>query len=326
MHAIEMAAYGGPECLTPAERPDPVAEPGWTVVRLKAAALNWHDVLVRQGKYGAPLPHVPGADGAGVDAATGEEVLVIPSLWWGDDDAAPGPRWEILGDHRPGTYAELVRVPSECVVPKPSGLSWAEAAALPLVGLTTYRALFARARLQAGESLLVLGAGGGVATMAVSLAAAVGCTVVVTSSSEEKVARSRELGALDGVRYDDPGWPPAAKALSPGGRGFDVVLDSVGTWQQSIEALRPGGRVVVLGASRAERAELDVRPFYFGQFSLLGTTMGSPRDFAGLLTLLDKYAVAPPLVDRVFPLDRAADAHRHLESGAGFGKVVLEIS
>ena len=185
MHAIEMAAYGGPECLTPAERPDPVAEPGWTVVRLMAAALNWHDVLVRQGKYGAPLPHVPGADGAGVDAATGEEVLVIPSLWWGDDDAAPGPRWEILGDHRPGTYAELVRVPSECVVPKPSGLSWAEAAALPLVGLTTYRALFARARLQAGESLLVLGAGGGVATMAVSLAAAVGCTVVVTSSSDD---------------------------------------------------------------------------------------------------------------------------------------------
>jgi len=326
MHAIEMAAYGGPECLTPAERPDPAAEPGWTVVRLRAAALNWHDVLVRQGKYGAPLPHVPGADGAGVDAATGEEVLVIPSLWWGDDEATPGPRWEILGDHRPGTYAELVRVPSECVVPKPSGLSWAEAAALPLVGLTTYRALFSRARLQAGESLLVLGAGGGVATMAVSLAAAVGCTVLVTSSSEEKVARSRELGALGGVRYDDPGWPVAAKALSPGGRGFDVALDSVGTWQQSIEALRPGGRVVVLGASRAERAELDVRPFYFGQFSLLGTTMGSPRDFAGLLTLLDKYAVAPPLVDRVFPLDRAAAAHRHLESGAGFGKVVLEIS
>ena len=162
--------------------------------------------------------------------------------------------------------------------------------------------------------------------MAVSLAAAVGCEVAVTSSSDDKVARSCELGAAGGVLYLDPTWPEAAKALSPGGRGFDVVLDSVGTWQQSIEALRPGGRVVVLGASRADQADLAVRPFYFGQFSLLGTTMGSPRDFAGLLALLDRCAVPPPLVDRVFPLDRAAEAHEYLESGAGFGKVVLEIS
>lgn len=326
MRAIELSSYGDASCLVPGESPDPVAEPGWSVVRLKAAALNWHDVLVRQGKYSSPLPHILGADGAGIDAATGEEVLVIPSLWWGDDEAAPGSTWEILGDHRPGTYAELVRVPSECVVPKPASLSWAEAAALPLVGLTTYRALFARAGLRAGESLLVLGAGGGVATMAVSLAAAVGCEVIVTSSSEEKVLRSRELGAAGGVLYDDPVWPAAAKALSPGGQGFDVVLDSVGTWQQSIDALRPGGRLVVLGASRAEQADLAVRPFYFGQFSLLGTTMGSPRDFAGLLALIDQYDVPLPLVDRAFPLDEAAAAHQHLESGAAFGKVVLEIS
>ena len=198
MRAIVMKEYGGPECLVPAERPDPVAKPGWAVVRLRTAALNWHDVLVRQGRYQSPLPHVPGADGAGTDAETGEDVLVMPSLWWGDGESAPGPSWEILGDHRPGTYAEMVRVPRECVVPKPARLSWPEAAALPLVGLTTYRALFPRARLVRGESLLVLGAGGGVATMAVSLASAVGCTVVVTSSSPHKVSRSRELGASGG--------------------------------------------------------------------------------------------------------------------------------
>jgi len=326
MQAIQQTAYGGPEQLLLGDVPDPLTEPGWSVVRLKAAALNWHDVLVRQGRYSSPLPHTPGADGAGVDVATGEEVLVVPSLWWGDDDDAPGATWEILGDHRPGTYAALVRVPSECIVPKPKGLSWTEAAALPLVGLTTYRALFRRAGLQPGDSLLVLGAGGGVATMAVSLASAVGCHVVVTSSSDAKVNRSRALGATAGVRYDDPTWPQAAKALSPTGRGFDVVLDSVGTWQQSVETLRPGGRLVVLGASRADSAELALRPFYFGQYSLLGTTMGSPRDFAGLLDLLAKYDVPPPLVDRVYPLDRAADAHAYLESGAGFGKVVLEIS
>lgn len=321
-----MDDYGGAGVLCPADHPDPRAEDGWTLVRLKAAALNWHDVLVRQGKYASPLPHVPGADGAGVDLGTGEDVLVLPSLWWGEDESAPGPRWEILGDHRPGTYAELVRVPRDCVVPKPTGLSWAEAAALPLVGLTTYRALFTRGRLRAGESLLVLGAGGGVATMAVALGAAIGAHVVVTSSDDEKIKRSQELGSAGGVRYDQADWPAAARELSPGGRGFDVVLDSVGTWQESIDALRPGGRVVVLGASRAERAELDVRGFYFGQYDLLGTTMGSPHDFAGLLALLGSHDIPPPLVDRTFPLDDAAAAHSHLESGAAFGKVVLEIS
>lgn len=326
MRAIVMTEYGGPDVLRPAEHPDPRPEDGWAVVRLKAAALNWHDVLVRQGKYGSPLPHVPGADGAGVDVETGEEVLVLPSLWWGDARSAPGPAWEILGDHRPGTYAELVRVPRECVVPKPRGLSWAEAAALPLVGLTTYRALFTRGRLRSGESLLVLGAGGGVATMAVALAAATGAKVVVTSSSADKIERSIELGASGGVRYDKPDWPSAARALTPGGRGFDLVLDSVGTWQQSVETLRPGGRVVVLGASRAERADLDVRPFYFGQYDLLGTTMGNAHDFAGLLRLLGTHDVTPPLVDRTFPLDEAAAAHTHLEGGAAFGKVVLEIA
>jgi len=252
VHAIVMREYGGPECLMPAEQPDPVTELGWAVVRLRAAALNWHDVLVRQGRYQSSLPHVPGADGAGTDAETGEDVLVVPSLWWGDDESAPGPSWEILGDHRPGTYAEMVRVPRECVVPKPAGLSWPEAAALPLVGLTTYRALFSRARLAPGESLLVLGAGGGVATMAVSLASAVECTVVVTSSSKDKVSRS--------------------------------------------------------------------------QFDLLGTTMGSTRDFAGLLAMLDSHDVSPPVIDRTFPLDEAAAAHAYLETGAGFGKVVLEIA
>jgi len=138
------------------------------------------------------------------------------------------------------------------------------------------------------------------------------------------VNRSQQLGASAGVLYGDPSWPQAARELSPGGRGFDIVLDSVGTWQQSIDALRPGGRLVVLGASRAEHANLDVRRFYFGQFDLLGTTMGSTRDFAGLLALLDSHDVPPPVIDRTFPLDEAAAAHAYPETGAGFGKVVLE--
>lgn len=324
MRGVVQEAYGDADVLHIAELPDPAATNGWSVVRLAAAALNWHDVLVRRGLYGSPLPHVPGADGAGVDVATGEEVVIVPSLWWGGDESAPGSRWEILGDHRPGTYAELVAVPTECVVPRPKGFTWTEAAALPLVGVTTYRALFSRGRLRAGESVLILGAGGGVATMAVSLATAIGATAYVTSSSVEKIDKAVELGASGGVLYTEEDWPAAARDLV-GGRGFDVVLDSVGTWASSLRSLRPGGRLVVLGASQNDEALLALRPYYFGQYDLLGTTMGSPRDFAGLLDLLRDHRVRPPVVDRTFPLDEAAAAHHHLESGGGFGKTVLEI-
>jgi NADPH:quinone reductase-like Zn-dependent oxidoreductase len=318
-----MRRFGGPDVLRPETVPDPGGEAGWVTVRLRASALNWHDVLVRQGRYRSPLPHVPGADGAGVRADTGEEVIVLPSLRWGADESAPSDGFEILGDHHWGTYAELVRVPADSLAPRPAGLSWEQAAALPLVGVTTYRALFSRGRLRQGESLLVLGAGGGVATMAVSLATAVGATAVVTSSSAHKIEQARGLGALDGVLYTDIDWPSHARSLSPGGRGFDVVLDSVGTWAESLACLRPGGRLVVLGASRAEQVTLAPRPFYFGQYELIGTTMGSPRDLAGLLALVQTYAVRPLPVSRAFALGEAAAAHAYLESGEGFGKVVL---
>src|ERR1700739_5153995 len=166
LHAVVMHEFGGTAVWCAGEFPDPAARPGWVTVWLRASALNWHDVLVRQGRYKSPLPHIIGADGAGVRADTGEKLVVLPSLNWGDGEEAPGSRWEILGDYSPGTYAELVSVPADCLAPKPHGLSWAEAAALPLVGLTTYRALFARGRLRAGEAMLVVRARGGMATLA----------------------------------------------------------------------------------------------------------------------------------------------------------------
>ncbi len=325
MRASVLSSFGDAGQLRPAIIPDPAERPGWVTVRLVASALNWHDVLVREGRYDSPLPHVIGADGAGRRADTGEEVVILPSLSWGDDESAPGSDWEILGDRTPGTYAEAVSVPEECVFPKPAGLGWFEAAALPLVGVTVYRALHTRGRLRAGESVLILGAGGGVATMALSLANAIGARAWVTSSTRDKIDRAIASGAVDGVSYASQEWAAEAKRMSPSGRGFDVVLDSVGTWQDSIAALRPGGRLVVLGASRAEHAQLAVRPFYFGQYELVGTTMGSVHDFAGLLRLMATASVAPPVIDSVYPLDRAADAHTHLESGAAFGKIVLGI-
>ncbi|MGW5519191.1 quinone oxidoreductase family protein [Nocardia africana] len=323
MKAITMSEFGGPDVLRYCRVEEPATRPGWVTVELRASALNWHDVLVRRGRYGSRLPHTPGADGAGVRADTGEEVVILPSLFWGDRIDAPSPSFEILGDRTPGTYAQRVAVPAECLAPKPAAYSWEEAAALPLVGVTSYRALVTRAGLGAGESLLIIGAGGGVSTMALSLATALGARTFVTASSEEKLARARDSGASGGVLHGHDDWPAQAKALSPDGNGFDVILDPVGLWDRSVQALRPGGRIVVLGANVAEHATMDVRNFFFGQYSLLGTTMGGPSDFRGLLNVVSTGAVAPPTIAGVYPLGDAAEAHRRLEAGGEFGKIVL---
>jgi NADPH:quinone reductase-like Zn-dependent oxidoreductase len=323
--AVVLDRFGGPEALHLQAVTPPARRAGWTRVHVRAAALNWHDVLVRRGFYRSPLPHIIGADGAGV-TDDGDEVVVLPSLFWGSREASPSDRWEILGDTRAGTYAEIVSVPDDCVAPRPSGFSWNESAALTLVGVTAFRALITRARLARGESVLILGAGGGLALMATAIARAAGATPYVTSSSAEKLERARRSGAEDGVLYTVVDWPRSARSMSPGGEGFDVVLDSVGTWSDALTTLRPGGRLVVLGASRAERSTIEARPFYFGQYSLLGTTMGSPADLRGLLRLVEERTLAPPVIDSTFPLADAAAAHRRLESGDAFGKITLSIS
>lgn len=323
MHAVVMHTTGGPEVLRHEEVAEPLARSGWVTVRLHASALNWHDVLVRRGVYDTPLPHVPGADGAGVRLDTGERVIILPSLFWGSREAAPAPGWEILGDLRQGTYADLVAVPQECVFPWPRGFDLAEAASFALSSVTVHRALVSRGRLVQGESVLVLGASGGVATAATSLASGLGAQVVVTSSAETKIAAAREVGAVDGVLHTDADWVEHARAASPGGEGFDLVLDSVGRWRESVAALRPGGRCVVMGASDQPTATLDIRPYYFGQYELIGSTMGSPRDMQDLLRLVEDGLVSAPVIDRTYRLDEAAEAHRRLESGSGVGKVVL---
>src|ERR1700735_128452 len=220
-----MQEFGTAAVLRPGEFLDPPGRPGWVTVALRASALNWHDVLVRQGRYGSPLPHIIGADGAGVPTDTGEEVVILPSLNWGDREEVPASGWEILGDRTPGTYADLVSVPADCLAPKPRGLNWAEAAALAVGGLTAYRALFVRGRLQRGESMLVVGAGGGIATTAIALAVAAGASITVTSSSAETIERAVAAGASGGVLHSEPGWPDEARAISPYNGGFDLILD-----------------------------------------------------------------------------------------------------
>lgn len=301
---------------------DPVAAPGEVVVELRTAALNRRDLLVAGGTYPFPLPLIPGSDGAGVRRDTGEEVVIYPALGWGPREEAFGPDFQILGGPRNGTYAELVAVPEANVFSKPARLSWEEAAALPLAGLTAYRALFSRGGLRSGETVLVLGAGSGVSTFAVQLAAQAGARVLVTSSSDDRIERSRALGAEGGVNYATEDWVAAVKELG----GADLVVDSIGsTWPQSLDCLRPGGRVVVFGATGGTEATLPVRPFYFGQWSLLGTMMGSPADFAGLLAALES-GTWRPVIDSVLPLAEAARAVEAMASGRHFGKLVLACS
>ena len=326
MRAARIAGFGDPEVLQPVDCEEPASRGGWTVVELRAAGLNWHDCLVRQGAYPTvPFPLTLGADGAGVRRDTGEEVIILPSLHWGADERSPGADFEILGDFTDGTYAELVAVPTQNLFPRPSGWSWPEAAALGLAGVTAYRAMVSRGGLAADETVLVLGAGSGVSTIAVALARMAGARVLVTSSSPDKLARAAELGAVGGALYTEQDWPDQIRALAAP-HGVDLVVDSAGaTWPQSLSVLAPGGRLVSFGATAGGEATVAVRPFYFGQFSILGSTMGSPRDFAGLLGLLGRDPGWRPAIDSVYPLERAAEAHAQMERREHFGKLMLTI-
>ena len=324
---------GGPEVLVLETVADPEPGPGEVVVALKAAALNRRDVFVRKGVAKVPLPLTPGSDGAGIvhkvgagvsGVAVGDEVIILPSLAWGPDQRAPGPGFRILGGPDQGTYAEQIVIPAENVYPKPGRLSWHEAAALPLAGLTAWRSLMTRARVVPGETVLIIGIGGGVATFALNLAKAAGCRVVVTSSSNDKLAAAKELGADVGVNYAEAGdeWPAAVKEANGG--GVDVVIDSVGsTWGGSIDACAPGGRVVVFGGTGGAKVDLQVRPVTLGQVALLGTTMGSPAEFRQLLAAVQNQSWTP-VIDSVRPLGDAAAAHEREENGLHFGKLVLD--
>ncbi|MBM3664572.1 MAG: zinc-binding dehydrogenase [Actinobacteria bacterium] len=335
MKAIRMSEPGAPEVLVLEDVPGLEPGPGEVVVSLQAAALNRRDVFVRKGVAKVPLPLTPGSDGAGVVSAVGagvsgvaesDEVIILPSLAWGDDQRAPGPRFRILGGPDQGTYAQQIVIPAENVYPKPGRLSWHEAAALPLAGLTAWRALFSRARVQPGETVLVIGIGGGVATFALHLAKAAGCKVVVTSSSDEKLAKAAALGADAGVNYATAGDEWAAAVREANGGGVDVVIDSVGsTWAGSVDSCAPGGRVVVFGGTGGAKVEMMVRPMTLGQVSLLGTTMGSPMEFGQLLAAVDTQSWVP-VIDSVRPLADAAAAHEREEAGLHFGKLVLECS
>lgn len=328
--ALVVREFGGPEAAALEDRPELVPGPGEVVIDLRAAALNRRDLRVIAGAWpGVSAPVVPGSDGAGMvravgagvgGVAPGDDVLVLPAIAWGDDPRVLGPGFNILGGPSDGTFAEQVLVPAANVFPKPARLPFEHAAALPLAGLTAWRALFARGRLTSGQTVLVLGAGAGTSTFAVQFARAAGARVFVTSSSAGKIARAVEIGAEAGFNYGDDGW--AQEVAERSGGGVDLVLDSAGTWAASAACLRPGGRVVVFGATVSPTAELDVRGFYSRQIDVVGTMMGSPVDFRALLRACETQTWTP-IVDSARPLAEAGDALRRMTGGEQFGKLVL---
>lgn len=321
MRAAVVHQWGGPEQLRVETVPDPTPGPGEVLVELRASSLNWHYVTLRQSGRGFELPNILGMDGAGVRRDTGEEVVIYPCLNWGDSPAGPGADFAIFGDANDGTYAELVDVPEANVYPKPAHLSWAETAALPCAALTAYRALFTRAAVRPGETVLVLGAGSGVSRFAVIFAAAVDAHVLVTSSSVEKIDSVRAIGAQGGFLYTDPEWPQQVREATGG--GADVIISGAGsTLPDALACLKIGGRIAVFGSSAGRTASLEVPVLYFGQASILGTTLGSPDDFANMLELVSKCEIHP-LIDKTYPLSEIAAAHTYLESRAHLGEVVV---
>jgi len=321
MKAVRLHKIGGPEDLVFEDVDPPQPAAGEVLVRVRAAAFNHRDVFITQGLYPKiALPRILGSDGAG--EAQGREVLVDPLLGWGPDERIWRPDATILGMPRDGTFAQFVSVPQQNVHPKPPHLSFQEAAALPLAGVTAYRALFTRGELREGETLLITGVGGGVQTFALLFAVAAGARVLVTSASDEKLERAAAMGAHAGFNYrTDPEWHKAIRAHAP----IDIAIDSAGgeAFARALTIVRPGGRVVTYGGTHGEAA-IKLFPVFWNQIDVRGSSMGSPADFAAMLRFVQAHEIRPA-IDRVYPLEEAAAAAARMNQAAQFGKIVLDV-
>lgn len=324
----------GLDGLTLADRPVPVPGPGEVLLEIHAAALNHRDIWTCLGRDLDKPAAILGSDGAGViigrgpgveDIEEGAEVVVNPTLDWPDQRNGPprdGYDGLIIGYPTDGTLAEYVVVPRANVEPKPAHLSWEQAAALPLVGITTYRALYTEGELQSGQTVVIPGIGAGTSIMALQLAKAAGARVVVTSRSPQKCQRAQTLGA-DLALASDTDWAPAVHEFT-GGTGADLVIESVGvpTWKQSVSCLRQGGRLVVFGATAGDIVEIDLAYVFLHWISIRGTTMGNTAECRAMLAMVEQYGIEP-VIDRVFALSEGVEAIRYLDAGTHFGKVMV---
>ena len=342
MRAVIFEQHGGPEVLQFTEVPDPKIKANEVLVEVRACALNHLDVWVRNGLPGIkiPLPHILGDDIAGVVRVVGElvtwvnpgdAVMIQPGVSCGHcaeclaghDNMCDD--YDIIGYRRDGGYAELVAVPGVNVIPKPKSLNWSEAAALPLVTLTAWHMLAARANVQPGEHVLVHAAGSGVGSLGIQIAKLRGARVITTASSEEKLTKARELGADETINYNHADWPKEVKRLT-NGRGVDVVFEHTGaaTWPGSILSLKKGGRLVTCGATSGFDAKTDLRHVFYRHLTILGSMMGSKAHLLAAMKFIESGQIRA-VIDRTLPLAEARKAHELIEDRAQFGKVVLTV-
>lgn len=339
MKAVIFHQFGGLEVLRYEEAPKPKIGPQEVLVRVKACALNHLDIWVRQGRPGVLLPHIAGSDVAGEVAevgsavegvALGQRVLVNPALSCGrcefclagEDSICL--RFNILGWQQDGGYAEYVRVPALNVVPTPEGLSDEEAAAFPLTFLTSWHMLITRARLKVGETVLVHAAGSGIGSAAVQIARLTGARVIATAGSQEKLRKAKELGADEVINYNETDFSQEVLKLTRK-RGVDVVFEHVGpaTFEGSLKSLARGGRLVTCGATTGPIASFSISDLYLRQHSIIGSVMGTRREFQEVVRLVGERKLRP-VIDSVFPLADAAEAQRRMLERNHFGKLILK--
>ena len=341
MKALFFNEHGGPEVMQYGDVPARKPRPGEALVKVKAVALNHLDLWVRRGGPAfekLPKPHVGGADVSGIVAGYGEgpagpalgtRVVVDPGVVTGEDEwtrrgeDSLSPNYHILGEEAWGGCAEYVVVPAINLLPIPNRLGFPEAAAPSLAFLTAWRMLVKRAQVKAGETVAIVGAGGGVNSAAIQLCKYLGATVYAITSTPDKMDKAKQLGADHVINYKTEDWSKAV-FLATGKRGVDVVVDNVGnaTWTQSIRALARGGRLVNVGGTGGPLVEMDLRLVFRKQISIIGSTMGSHQDFRDVMSLIfdGKFKA---VIDRVMPLSEGRAAHKLLERGEQFGKVVL---
>jgi NADPH:quinone reductase-like Zn-dependent oxidoreductase len=344
MDAVVINQHGPAQIAQVRDIPDPVPQAGEVLVAVRSAALNHLDLWVAKGRPGLTLsfPHILGSDASGVILETGpkthgvnvgDEVILNPGLSCGcceycrRGEQSECRTFGIVGMSRPGTFAEKVAVPAENIYPKPAHLNFDEAAALPLAYVTAWRMLMTRGRLISGETILIHGIGGGVALAALQLAKMIGATVFVTSSSDEKLKKARQLGANQGANYAaTPDIAPWVRDQT-GGRGVDLVVDTVGarTLPVDCDVLRRGGRIVMCGVTGGVDAQVNLQAIYWNQLTLIGSTMGSHEDFRQLLRAVIATGLKP-VVDSVTPLEKGPEALARMERGSQFGKLVLRAS
>ncbi|NUM64287.1 zinc-binding dehydrogenase [candidate division KSB1 bacterium] len=329
--------------MTYGDLPTPEAGPGQVLVAIKACALNHLDLWVRRGipSLKLPLPHILGSDISGVVAQSGagvthvqagDEVIVSPGVSCGYCKACLSGRdnycfqYGVIGEHRSGGYAQFIAVPAVNIIPKPAQLSFHEAAAFPLTFLTAWHMLVAKCRVQPGDWVLVLAAGSGVGVAAIQIAKLHGARVIAAASSAAKLAKAQALGADFLINYEQQNFREAARQLT-NRRGVDIVFEHVGekTWDDSIKALAPGGRVVTCGATTGYRALTDLRYLFSRNLTLFGSIMGSHGEMRHLTELFAAGALRP-VIDRVLPLHEAAQGHRLLARREQFGKIVLAVA